>query len=47
MPKVDAGVNSFSWDQSKLGTFPGGSGIYVLLLEAENIQEIIKFAVVR
>ncbi|MBN2011010.1 hypothetical protein JW960_16805 [candidate division KSB1 bacterium] len=47
LPKMAAGPNSFSWNPRKYGEFPGGSGIYLLYLETDGINELIKFAVIR
>lgn len=47
LKSVASGINSFSWKTSELGEFPGGSGIYFLLIQTDQDKELIKFAVLR
>jgi hypothetical protein len=46
-PDKDSGPHRFSWDQTELGRFPGGTGIYLLLFKTNYSQELIKFAVIQ
>jgi len=44
---VLSGINSFSWKAAELGDFPGGCGIYFLLIHTEKGKQLIKFAIIR
>ncbi|MBN1154094.1 hypothetical protein JXB12_04155 [candidate division KSB1 bacterium] len=42
-----SGINSFTWRIAEIGDFPGGSGIYLLIIQTKDEKQVVKFAVIR
>ena len=46
-PVKHTGLNSFHWENSEYGQFPGGSGIYLIMIKADDKFDTTKLAVIR